>query len=48
MDGSKVSRPQRENFAKVPNGRFENADEILKRKRERESRQDQTRRRVSK
>lgn len=48
MDASKVDRPKRENFAKVPNGKFDNADEILKRKRERESKQEQTRRRNSK
>lgn len=48
MDGSKVAYPHRENYAKVPNGRFDNADEILKRKRERENKQEQTRRKIGK
>jgi len=48
MDASKVGYAPRVNYEKVPNGRFDNADEILKRKRERESKQEQTRRKVSK
>lgn len=48
MDASKVAYPKRTNVDKVPNGRFDNADEILKRKRERESKQEQTKRRNSK
>lgn len=48
MDGSKVAYPTRTNYNKVPNGIFDNADEILKRKRERESKQEQTKRTVNK
>lgn len=48
MGGDKVMHPKRENYAKVPNGRFDNADEILKRKLEREAKQEQTKRKISK
>lgn len=48
MDGSKVTYPKRTNFEKVPNGKFDNAEEILKRKREREAKQEQTKRRIGK
>lgn len=48
MAGVEVSRPARKNFEKIPNGRFDNADEIIKRKQEREARQEQTKRRLGK
>lgn len=48
MDGSRIAYPKRTNVDKVPNGRFDNANEIIKRKLEREKRQEQTRRRVGK
>ena len=48
MDGGKVKYPARTNYEKIPNGKFDNAEEILKRKLEREARQEQTKRRLSK
>lgn len=47
MAGVKVENQPRNNFEKIPNGRFDNVNEILKRKLEREARQEQTRRKLN-